>query len=190
MGRPNGPGIAPANRRRGGDFSALVARIAEDEDALDGLLFAYESLEPGERSRLARAIIQDLENPLAAVRVLWAVEEDPSVKRELSAWIARQAGEEPWVVLRGKPETGEAWLIRLGLDGEAEALRIRWDNSEISSIEVESVDDPSFYLGDLVRPEEGAEVLTPLLWRYLRAGGVVPEGARRYAGFLVASPRR
>lgn len=189
MGRPEGPGIAPADRPRGGDFSALVGRIGKDPEALDGLLYVYESLDVGDRVRLVRAVIQDVEAPLAALSVLWAVEEDRSMKQELTAWITRHGGTEPWVALRGTTESGNAHLIRPGVDGTGESLRIAWDHNEIRRIDVEPLSDSNARRADQVAIGDAADLLAPLLWRHLRAGRTVPEGVRRYADFFAASPR-
>lgn len=189
MGRPDRPGIAKANRRREGDFSGFVERIAEDAEALDGLIYAYESLDAGDRTRLARAVIQDLDAPAAALSVLLAVEEDQAIRHELAAWIIQHGTTAPWVSLRGTCAAGEACLICPEPGGGAEALRIAWDRSQIKSLAIETLDDLSAHRAMRVPTEDAADVLAPLLWRHLRAGGVVPDGARRYADFFRASPR-
>ncbi|MGB5810046.1 MAG: hypothetical protein WBG86_05910, partial [Polyangiales bacterium] len=60
MERPR-PGIASADRPRGGPFASLMSNIRHDPEALDALGFAYAALSEPARRGLVRAVVQDLE---------------------------------------------------------------------------------------------------------------------------------
>jgi hypothetical protein len=107
------------------------------------------------------------------------------VLRELDALLARHAGLERRAAMRWSSRGGEAQWIHAHDDDSAEILRIRWNDCEIESIDIESGDHLSFE--SPAAPDDTAKVVDtvlPLLWRHIRHGRPLPVGIERFAGFL------
>jgi hypothetical protein len=78
--------------------------------------------------------------------------------------------------------------LRQSFAGRSETLCIRWSGGEISRIEIETNEDSSPEPGEATEDTVCLiDALTPLLWRYIRRGGELPEGADRFAGFFSIS---
>ncbi len=180
-----GPGIANADRPRGGPFAELVERILHDSSALDGLAFAYSELGTEARRGLIRAVIQDVADPCEALGALLAVEEDPALAAELAGLLRRHGRSESYATLERRPGGGEACLVRPGLGFAGEQLRIAWNDHQIESIEIESTIAMKSFAPAAQSPVSVAvETVAPLLWRYVRAGGTLPKGVERFAAFF------
>ena len=178
-----GPGIANADRPRGGPFAQLVERIVHDSSALDGLAFAYGELGTEARRRLIRAVIQDVADPCEALGALLAVEGDPALVAQLARLLRRHGRRESYATLERRPGGGEACLVRPGLGFAGELLRISWNGHQIQSIEIESTTAmKSFAPQSPLSITVG--VVAPLLWRHIRAGGALPVGVERFAAFF------
>jgi hypothetical protein len=185
------PGIARADRPRRGPFASLLDQVLHDRTALDGLAFAYAELGHRERDALVRAVLQDAAEPTRALAALLAVEEEPGARQRLAGLIQRYGRVEQAAFLTGTEAQGEARLLQSLPSLDPELLRIAWKESKIESIEIESrcdlkFDDPA----PAVTVSEAVETLAPLLWQHIRAGGLLPEGVERFAGFFsgAASP--
>ena len=183
--RPPRPGIASADRPRRGPFASLLDQILHDRTALDGLAFAYAELAAPERHALVRAVLQDAADPTRALAALLAIEEEPSARQRLAGLIQRHGRAEQAAFLAGTEAQGEARLLQSLPSLDPESLRITWKESKIESIEIESrrelkIDDSAA----AVTVSEAVETLAPLLWQHIRAGGQLPEGVDRFAGFF------
>ncbi len=183
--KPARPGIASANRRRLGSFASLIDQVLDDESALDGLSFAYAELEEPARWALARAILQDAEEPAEALAALLMVEDNPRLRQRLAGLISRQGRIDQRAFLEGTEAHGEAHLIQSLPGLEPESLRIAWKKSKIQSIEIESRKDSRNDVST-VTLAAAIETLAPLLWRHIRSGGELPDGVERFAGFFSA----
>ena len=181
------PGIASANRPRLGSFATLIAQVLGDDDALDGLAFAYAELGESERRGLARAVLQDAGNPTQALVAFLAVEENPKVRQRLAGLISRHGCIEQCAFLEGTEAQGTARLMQSLPGLEPESLRIAWKDSKIESIEIESRNELKIEaLPSRVTSAEAAETLAPLVWNHIRSGGQLPDGVERFAGFFSA----
>jgi len=183
--RPTRPGIARADRPRRGPFASLLDQVLHDRTALDGLVYAYAELGASERDALVRAVLQDAAEPTRALAALLAVEEEPSARHRLAGLIQRHGRVEQAAFLTGTEAQGEARLLQSLPSLDPELLRIAWKESKIESIEIESrcdfkIDDPA----PAVTVSEAVETLAPLLWQHIRAGGQLPKGVERFAGFF------
>jgi hypothetical protein len=68
-----------------------------------------------------------------------------------------------------------------------ESLRIAWKESKIQSIEIESPKDlKNEASATMVTLAAAVDTLAPLVWRHIRAGGELPDGVERFAGFFSA----
>jgi hypothetical protein len=179
-----GPGIASTQRARRGALARLVDRASEHSDALDALVFAYGLLPRPRRWALAHAIVRDGASPTTALAALLVAEKDATLRRRLAELLRAhvEIGRCAW--LRGTPTCGEACLSHW-LEGRAETLRASWSSGQIEHLEIETSHRPSF---SEEQPGQDAieviETLTPLLWRYIRRGGPLPQGIDRFAGFF------
>ena len=179
------PGIASTDRRRFGSFSRLLQQIARDDCALDGLAFAYGSLEVLERRALAEAALQDVANPTQALVAFLTVEEDPGLRQRLAALIDSLGRIEHSAYVQGTEAQGEAWLVQSLPGLEPESLHITWKSSKIERIEVESRTDANIRpLEASVALPDAVQTLAPLIWQHMRSGGHLPEGVERFAGFF------
>jgi len=159
----------------------------DDENALDGLAFAYAELTGPKRRALTRAVLQDAADPTQALATFLAVEENPRARRHLAELLGRYGRIHPSAQLEGNEEQGEALLIQSLQGLEIELLKITWEGSEIKEIALESRRHFDFKSSrPAVEPQRAAETLAPLLWRYIRAGGQIPAGIERFAGFFSA----
>ena len=183
--KPARPGIASANRQRLGSFASLIDQVLGDENALDGLAFAYAELGEPARWALARAVLQDAGEPTKALAALLMVEENPRLRQRLAGLISRQGRIDQRAFLEGTEAHGEARLVQSLPGLEPESLRIAWKESKIHSIEIESrncsKNDTS-----TVTLAAAIETLVPLVWRHIRSGGELPDGIERFAGFFSA----
>lgn len=179
------PGIADADRPRGGSFTELVEQILHDSRALDGIAFAYSELGAEGRRGLIRAVIQDLSDPGPALGTMLAVESDPAVAADLAGLLRQHNRTESFATFEKRPDGGEACLIhhRFGFAGEL--MRITWNHNQIKDIEIE----PRIEVKPRTTSTQSSvafaiEAVAPLLWRHIRAGGALPEGVERFAGFF------
>jgi len=159
------PGIASANRPRLGSFATLIDQVLDDDDALDGLAFAYAELGEPERRGLAHAVLQDAGNPTQALIAFLAVEEDPKLRRRLAGLISRHGCVDQCAFLEGTESQGAARLMQ-SLPGEPRKP-LHHDASAAS-----------------VSVATAVETLAPLVWRHIRSGGELPDGVERFAGFF------
>ena len=183
--KPARPGIASADRRRRGPFSSLLDQILHDRTALDGLVFAYGELTGRERHALVGAVLQDAADPTRALAALLAVEEEPRARERLAGLIQRHGRLEQSAFLSGTEAEGEARLLLSVPSLDPELLSVAWNGGKIQQIEIES--RRSFEIeGSLasVRVSEVIATVAPLLWQHIRAGGELPEGVERFAGFF------
>lgn len=179
------PGIANADRRRRGPFSSLLDQILHDRTALDGLVFAYAELTGPERHALVAAVLQDAADPTRALAALLAVEEEPRARKRLAGLIQRHGRVEQTAFLRGTEAEGEARLLQSVPSLDPESLHLTWKDRKIRHIEIES--RRSFETEGSVTSVRVSEVIAtvaPLLWQHIRAGGELPKGAERFAGFF------
>lgn len=183
--KPARPGIASADRPRRGPFSSLLDQILYDRTALDGLAFAYAELTGPERHALVGAVLQDAADPTRALAALLAVEEEPRARRHLAGLIQRHGRVEQSAFLGGTEAEGEARLLLSVPSLDPQSLFVTWKECKIMHIEIES--RRSFDIeGSLasVRVSEVIATVAPLLWQHIRAGGDLPEGVERFAGFF------
>jgi len=179
------PGIASADRPRGGPFSSLLDQILHDRTALDSLAFAYAQLAAQERQALVRAVLQDAADPTRALAALLAVEEEPTARQRLAGLIQRHGRVEQAAFLKGTGVDGEARLLQSFPRLAPECLCVTWKNSKIGVFEIESPYEPTMdIVAQAVRVSVAVETLTPLLWQHIRAGGQLPEGVERFASFF------
>ena len=182
---PARPGIASANRRRLGPFASLLDQILHDENALDGLAFAYTELAEPDRQALVRAVLQDAADPTQALAALLAVEEEPRAQQRLAGLICKHGRIERSAFLEGNESKGQARLLQILPRLKPESLSITWTQRRIKSIEIKSRIDPNNGNSSLAVPvAEAVETLAPLIWRHIHAGGELPEGVERFAGFF------
>ena len=179
------PGIASANRPRLGSFAALIDQVPDDDDALDGLAFAYAELGEPERRGLAHAVLQDAGNPTQALIAFLAVEEDPKLRQRLAGLISRHGCVDQCAFLEGTESQGAARLMQSLPGLEPESLRIAWKESKIESFEIEPR-KPLHHDASAasVSVATAVETLAPLVWRHIRSGGELPDGVERFAGFF------
>jgi len=181
------PGIASANRPRVGSFATLIDQVLGDDDALDGLAFAYAELGESERRGLAHAVLQDAGNPTQALVAFLAVEENPKIRQRLAGLISRHGCIDQRACLEGTEAQGTARLMQSLPGLEPESLRIAWKDSKIESIEIESRIPPQNDASvATVSTAQAVETLAPLVWRHIRSGGELPDGVERFAGFFSA----
>ena len=179
------PGIADADRPRGGSFAELVEQILHDPSALDALAFAYSELGTEGRRGLIRAVVQDVSDPGHALGALLAVESDTSVAADLAGLLRQHGHTESFATLETRPGGGEACLIRPRFGFARELMRITWNHNQITGIEIESRAEMKFAAsGTRSSVANAIAALAPLLWRHIRAGGALPEGVERFAGFF------
>lgn len=120
-----------------------------------------ERLDPDESASLVRAVLGELDA---------LIDEHCAVERVALSSLDASGG--------------EAQLIQWGKHSDTEILRIRWNHSEIASIEIDSRNDLSFEPGAAQPLGEVLEALLPMLWSHIRRGRALPEGIERFAGFL------
>jgi len=159
----------------------------DDEAALDGLVFAYSTLEEPERRGLVHAVLQDAGDPTQALAAFVAVEENPRLRQRLAGLLSRHGRIRMAAFLEGTEANGEARLIQSLPGFGTESLRITWKHSKIEEMEIKSRNDlnPSSS-GSIVELGRAVETLASLLWRHIRAGGRLPDGVERFAGFFSA----
>lgn len=183
--RTPGPGIASANRPRVGPFADLLHQIRDDQTALDALVFAYSALDEPARRALIHAVCEDAEHPTPGLAAFLVVEHDPGLRRYLQQLLCRHGRIDKRAVLQGTEAQGEARLIQWLPGLPPEALCVRWIHSKIDCIEIEAAADPRIHPpASSLTVAEVVDRLTPLVWSYLRAGGLLPPGADRFAGFF------
>ena len=183
--KPPRPGVASADRPRRGAFSSLLDQILHDQTALDGLAFAYAELAGPDRYALVRAVLQDAYDPTRALAALLTIEEEPQARHRLAGLIQRHGRVEQSAFLTGTQTQGEACLLQSLPKLEPESLCIAWKESKIESIEIESRCDLEIrHIADSVMLSKVVETVAPLLWQHIRAGGRLPEGVERFAGFF------
>jgi len=168
-----------------GSFASLIDQVLEDDDALDGLAFAYAELGEPERRGLAHAVLQDAGNPTQALVAFLAVEENPRLRQRLAGLISKHGCIDQCAFLEGTEAQGAARLMQSLPGLEPESLRITWKDSKIASIEIESRkslrNDASLLA---VSVAEAMQTLAPIVWRHIRSGGELPDGVERFAGFF------
>jgi len=130
-------------------------------------------------------VLQDAADPTRALAALLAIEEEPSARQRLAGLIQRHGRVEQAAFLVGTAAQGEARLLQSLPSLDPESLLITWKESKIESIELESLRDlKSDDSAAAVTVSEAIETLAPLLWQHIRAGGQLPEGVERFAGFF------
>jgi hypothetical protein len=168
-----------------GSFASLIDQVLDDDDALDGLAFAYAELGEPERRGLAHAVLQDAGNPTQALVAFLAIEEDPRLRQRLAGLISKHGCIDQCAFLEGTEAQGAARLMQSLPGLEPESLRIAWKDSKIASIEIESRkslhNDASLAA---VSVAEAVQTLAPIVWRHIRSGGELPDGVERFAGFF------
>ncbi len=124
-------------------------------------------------------------SPTRALAALLAVEEEPRARQRLAALIQRHGRVEQTAFLAGTRVNGEARLLQSLPSLDPESLRVTWKGSKIEAIEIESPYGPTMEAtAPAVSVSVAVETLTPLLWQHIRAGGRLPEGVERFAGFF------
>jgi hypothetical protein len=180
------PGIVDADRARAGTLASLVERSAENDAALDALVFAYESLDrPGRRALMA-AIADDARHPAPALAALLAVEQSPVLQSRLRELLRNHLRIEWSAYAWGTSNAGGAALVQELVGGVSEALLLTWKHFELDRIELEAPNKLSFW-GEGARPVEpsvAVDAVLPMIWRYIRRGRRLPSGSERFAGFL------
>jgi hypothetical protein len=179
------PGIASANRPRIGQFTSLLDQILHDDCALDGLAFAYSVLPSAERRALLEAVLQDAGEPTQPLMALLAVEEDPALRQRLAGLIGQHGQIDRWAFLDGDEVEGEARLTQSLPGSPTESLCLAWKQGKIHQIEIKTRNDSKNGAREVAIPE-AVSTLVLLLWRHIRSGGAVPEGAERFAVFFSA----
>jgi hypothetical protein len=168
-----------------GPFADLLHQIRDDQTALDAFVFAYSALDEPARRALIHALCQDAEHPTPGLAALLVAERDPGLRRYLQQLLCRHGWIDKRAVLQGTEARGEARLIQSLPGFRPEALCIRWTHSKIEHIEVEAAAEPRIDPPpSSVDVAEVVDRLTPLVWSYMRAGGLLPPGADRFAGFF------
>ena len=186
--KPKGPGIASTHRAQTGAFASLLDQILRDRDALDGLAFAYTELPIDERPALIQAVVQDAANPTRALLALLAVEEDQALCRRLASLVGKHGQLAQSAYLRGGEGHGEASLVQWVAGASAEALKVAWKDNRLEQIEIEARPDLDALAREAsVSVAEAVDTLAPLVWRHVRAGGRLPDGAERFAAFFSVS---
>lgn len=177
------PGIAKANRPRGGAFASLLDQVLQDEAALDGMVFAYEELPAPERLAMALAVAQDAARPAQVLAALLSVEEEPRLRARLGALLVEHAELEQAALRWGTAQSGGAVLIQTVRGSEPEMLRVTWNHCQISEISVEPRADSSFEEAS-ADTRDVVEAVAPMLWHHIRTGGPLPDGIERFASFF------
>ena len=177
-----GPGVVDTDRQRRGAFASLIGKIQYDVEVLDGVAFAYTELDATGRRALTRAVVHDSPDPALTLGAFLTLETDSSLITELGRLIRLHNQREPAATLESQGSQGEACLIRPVLGRASEVLTIAWNDNEVHRIDLESRIDlnPT----DTIPVDVALETVTPLLWSYLRGGGVLPKGADRFAAFF------
>ena len=179
------PGIVDADRPRGGSFAALAEQILHDSSVLDGIAFVYSELGAEGRRGLIRAAVQDLSDPGPALGTMLAVESDPAVAADLADLLRHHSQAESFATVDRRPDGGEACLIQRRFGFAGELMRITWNHNQITGIEIESRIKMKLHTTSTRSSVACAiEAVAPLLWRHIRAGGALPEGVERFAGFF------
>ena len=185
--KPPRPGIANADRPRSGSFASLIDQIMDDDNALDGLAFAYAELGEPERRALAHAVLQDAGDPTQALVAFLTMEENPRLRQRLAGLISKHGCIDQCAFLEGTQAQGAARLMQSLPGLEPESLRIVWKESKIQSIEIKSRTGVEIDATVArVAVADAAETLAPLVWRHIRSGGELPDGVERFAGFFSA----
>jgi hypothetical protein len=184
---PPRPGIANADRPRLGSFASLIDQILDDDNALDGLAFAYAELDEPERRALTHAVLQDAGDPTQALVAFLTMEDNPRLRQRLAGLIRKHGRIEQGACLEGTEAHGAARLMQSLPGLEPESLRIVWKESKIQSIEIKSRTDVEIdSAATEVAVADAVETLAPLVWRHIRSGGALPDGVERFAGFFSA----
>ncbi|MGB5349657.1 MAG: hypothetical protein WBN10_08655, partial [Polyangiales bacterium] len=132
-----------------------------------------------------RAVLQDAADPTRALAALLTVEEEPQARQRLAGLIQRHGRVEQTAFLTGTEAQGEAHLLQSLPSLDPESLRIAWKDSKIERIEIESRRDLEIEdAAASVSVSEVVETVAPLLWQHIRAGGALPDGVERFAGFF------
>ncbi|MEM7435703.1 MAG: hypothetical protein AAF436_11170 [Myxococcota bacterium] len=187
MSTDRGPGIARADRPRRGEFASFLERLAEDDDALDGLAFAYTALSAPDRRRLARAVAQDVPNPAQGLGLLLALEEDGAVAAELVALMRSLAADGPTTATHTVgPSGSEVCLVHPSFGLAPEVMRITQTDHDTVSVCLEPLESFTFEGRTQVPLAQAIDTAAPALWRYLRSGGTMPHGAAHFAPLFSA----
>ncbi|MEM7138452.1 MAG: hypothetical protein AAF500_17870 [Myxococcota bacterium] len=166
---------------------SFLERLDEDDDALDGLAFTYTTLSAPDRRRLARAIAQDVPNPTGGLGLLLALEEDAEVAAELVALMRSLAADGPTTAtLTVGPSGSEVCLVHPSFGLAPEVMRITQTGHDSVSVSIESLENFTFDGRTEVPLAQAIDEAAPALWRYLRSGGAMPNGAARFAPLFSA----
>lgn len=148
-------------------------------------MYAYAELPEAARRELIRVTVQDATDPLVTLAAFLSVEEAPTIRVRLEGLLAKHGRVERRAWTWGTPDDGGAALTQMVGARPPDTLELRWNDSEISEIRIETTAEPSFPVGAQSRtPAEVIELIAPRLWTYLRDGHPVPTGTDRFVGFF------
>lgn len=182
------PGIADADRPRGGAFASLLDRSTQNDAALDALVFAYECLDGRERRALMAAVARETAQPAPMLAALLAVEQDPSLRSRLGVLLRDHAQLEWTAHVWGTATCGGTALVQAVCGEEPETLLIRYERSEIVDIRLEARARVKLCEhARTVEPVVAVDAIVPMVWRYIQGGRPLPAGSERFAGFLTLS---
>ena len=185
--RASGPRIAHARRRDDG-FARLLKATESDGRSLASLGMAYAGFPCDAREALIEAVLRDTDHPADILAVFLAVEDEPRLAQRLAELLSvhpRGPRAESGAAFQQTSDGLEVTLIRPLHGAFAEIMRIRWNDCGLLGIEVESI----IHLKELeplprIPLSNALDRVAAPLWRHLRNGGAVPEGAERFAGLF------
>lgn len=178
------PGIAKTDATGRRSFRELLRQAREVPCAREALAFAYLDLEPESRLRLIQAVLEEQEPATEVLGAMLAVEPDRAIATRLADALQARGDDEVYATLDCRVDGGEACLVQRRFGFGVECLRVSWKQSEVQQITIESRSDLQLRAEPPSPVPEVAETVAELLWPYLRAGGVLPEGASRFARFF------
>jgi hypothetical protein len=195
--------VNPAETEATEPFGALLAAAVENPSAAQGLAFAYEGLEAGQRRELIDAVLSDARGaavcPSAVLAPLLAVEEDVELARYIASAISANGGlglacDGPLrALLAGDASEGCALLARPLHGHFVELLGLSWNREEGV---VETLFEPLVSTDEVDRRAGGlpwgrgletspvpfaVDVIAGALWHHRRLHGQLPQVVARFA---------
>ena len=175
--------------RQGGPFGHMLAQATSNTEVLLAFASGYETLKSHERRALITVIVTDCVkqevDPANVLAACLSVETDHGLMQTLAQELLQhyQSPQQPFAtfVETGEQEGGEACLVQPLYGPYGESLRIRWQEGRLSeityhpSIDMRNIDDRN-----RVDALHAVTTVAPLLWRYLKRGGALPENARQF----------
>lgn len=185
--RASGPGITQA-RPRDDAFARLLKATETDGRTLASLGLAYAGFPCDVREALIEAVLRDTDRPADILAVFLAVEDEPRLAQRLAELLSvrpRAPRPESGAAFQETSDGLQVTLIRPLHGAFAEIMRVRWNDRGLLGIDVESI----VHLKELeplprIPLSTALDRVTAPLWRHLRKGGPVPEGAERFAGLF------